>query len=50
MGLESGRRMDWMVDYICIHREPAKLLLCCVEGTSYEHSVRNTVEVEVEYT
>ena len=50
MGLESGRCVDWMVDYICAHREPEKLLLCCAEGTSYEHFVHNMVEVEVEYT
>ena len=50
MGLESGRCVDWMVDYICAHREPVKLLLCCAEGTSYEHFVRNMVELEVEYT
>lgn len=50
MGLESGRCADWMVDYICAHREPVKLLLCCAEGTSYEHFVHNMVEVEVEYT
>ncbi len=50
MGLESGRCVDWMVDYICSHREPVKLLLCCAEGTSYEHFVHNMVEVEVEYT
>ena len=50
MGLESGRCVDWMVDYICAHRELVKLLLCCAEGTSYEHFVHNMVEVEVEYT
>ena len=50
MGLESGRCVDWMVDYICAHREPVKLLLCCAEGTSYEHFVHHMVEVEVEYT
>ena len=50
MGLESGRCVDWMVDYICAHREPVKLLLCCAEGTSYEHFVHNMVGVEVEYT
>ena len=50
MGLESGRCVDWMVDYICAHREPVKLLLCCAEGTSYEHFVHNMVEVEVEST
>ena len=56
MGLESGRCVDWMGGHICAHpgaatsREPVKLLLCCAEGTSYEHFVHNMVEVEVEYT
>ena len=39
-----------MVDYICQHREPVKLLLTRSEGTGYEHFVHNMVEVEVEYT
>ena len=50
MGVESGSYLDWMVDYICAHREPVKLLLTRSEGTSYEHFVHNMVEVEVEYT
>lgn len=50
MGEESGAYVRWMVDYICEHREPVKLLLCRAEGTSYEHFVHNMVEVEVEYT
>ncbi|MDR3983198.1 MAG: TetR/AcrR family transcriptional regulator [Dysosmobacter sp.] len=50
MGLESSQYVHWMVDYICDHREPVKLLLCKAEGTSYEHFVHNMVEVEVEYT
>ena len=50
MGLESSEYIHWMVDYICRHREPVKLLLCRSEGTSYEHFVHNMVEVEVEYT
>ena len=50
MGLESGRCVDWMVDYICAHREPVKLLLCFAEGTIYEHFFHNIVEAEVEYT
>ena len=50
MGVESRTYLDWMVDYICDHREPVKLLLCKAEGTSYEHFVHNMVEVEVEYT
>ena len=36
MGVESGTYLDWMVDYICQHREPVKLLLTRAEGTSYE--------------
>ena len=50
MGEASGDYVDWMVDYICQHREPVKLLLCRAEGTSYEHFVHNMVEVEAEYT
>ena len=50
MGEASSDYVDWMVDYICEHREPVKLLLCRAEGTSYEHFVHNMVEVEVEYT
>src|SRR5699024_1406121 len=50
MGMASGDYVDWMLEYICQHREPVKLLLCCAEGTSYEHFVHNMVEVEVEYT
>ena len=50
MGEDSESCLDWMVDYICEHREPVKLLLCRAEGTSYEHFVHNMVEVEVEYT
>lgn len=50
MGMASGDYVDWMLEYICQHREPVKLLLCRAEGTSYEHFVHNMVEVEVEYT
>ena len=50
MGEESSSCVHWMVDYICQHREPVKLLLTRSEGTSYEHFVHNMVEVEVEYT
>lgn len=50
MGEASGRYVEWMVDYICRHREPVKLLLCRAEGTSYEHFIHNMVEVEVEST
>ena len=46
MGEESSSCVHWMVDYICRHREPVKLLLCKAEGTSYEHFVHNMVEVE----
>ena len=48
MGESSSRYVEWMVDYICQHREPVKLLLCRAEGTSYEHFIHNMVEVEVD--
>lgn len=50
MGEESSSCVHWMVDYICRHREPVKLLLTRAEGTGYENFVHNMVEVEVEYT
>ena len=50
MGEASGDYVDWMVDYICEHREPVKLLLCRADGTSYVHFIHNMVEVEVEST
>ena len=50
MGDESGNYVRWLVDYICQHRDPVKLLLTRSEGTSYERFVHNMVEVEVEYT
>ena len=50
MGAASGNYVDWMVDYICQHREHVKLLLCRAEGTSYEHFIHNMVEVEVDST
>ena len=50
MGLESSSYIHWMVDYICSHPEPVKLLLTKAEGTSYEHFVHNMVEVEVDAT
>ena len=50
MGVESSSCVHWMVDYICQHRQPVKLLLTRAEGTSYEHFVHNMVEVEVEST
>ena len=50
MGESSSRYVEWMVDYICQHREPVKLLLCRAEGTSYEHFIHNMVEVEVDST
>ena len=50
MGEESGIYVNWVVDYICQHREPIKLLFCRAEGTGYEHFLHNMVEVEVEST
>ena len=50
MGEDSESCLDWMVDYICQHRQAVKLLLCRAEGTGYEQFIHNMVEVEVEST
>ena len=46
----SGQCVKWMVEYICQHRQPVKLLISRAEGTSYERFVHNMVEQEVDYT
>ena len=50
MGVESGAYIHWMVEYVCQHREPVKLLFCGAEGTSYENFIHNMVELEVKST
>lgn len=50
VGVESESYLRWMVDYICEHKEPVKLLICGAAGTDYENFVHNMVEVEVEST
>ncbi len=46
----SSDCMDWMVGYIYKHFETFKLILCCSEGTEYEHFVHTMVEIEVNAT
>ena len=50
VAVESGSYLHWMVEYICHHRAPVKLLLCRAEGTGYENFIHDMVEVEVEST
>lgn len=50
MGEISGECMVWMVDYMYDHYDAFKLLLCCAEGTRYEHFVHTLVEIETEAT
>ncbi|MEE0835367.1 MAG: TetR/AcrR family transcriptional regulator [Clostridia bacterium] len=50
MGKESAECVDWMIDYMYEHYEDFKILICCADGTSYEHFIDSMVEVEVEYT
>ena len=50
VGKSSQSYIHWMVDYICDHPDPVKVLLTKAEGTSYEHFVHNMVEVEVDAT
>ena len=45
MGVESGAYIHWMVEYVCQHREPVKLLFCGAEGTGYENFIHNMVEL-----
>lgn len=50
MGRESAECVDWMLDYMYDNFTDIKILICCGEGTPYEHFIDSMVEVEVEYT
>ena len=50
MGAISGQCMEWMVEYIYDHFDVFYLLVCCAEGTRYEHFIHQLVEVEVKAT
>lgn len=50
MGEISGDCMDWMVSYIYENFDIFKLILCCSQGTEYEHFIHTLVEIEVDAT
>ena len=50
MGKESAGCVDWMIDYIYDHDEDIRILICCSEGTSYEHFIDSMAKIEEEYT
>lgn len=50
MGKESAECIDWLIEYVYAHHADFKILICCSEGTPYEHFIHSMVEVEVEYT
>lgn len=50
MGDISGQCMDWMVGYLYDHFDAFKLLLCCSQGTRYEHFIHELSNIEMEGT
>ena len=42
--------IDRIIDYAYDHYDSFKLLICCADGTAYDHFVHNMVEIEVEST
>lgn len=50
VGEISGSCMEWMVDYVYDNYDVFKLILCCSEGTRYDHMIHEMVEVEVKAT
>ena len=50
MGRESAKCVEWMIDYMYEHYEEFKILICCGDGTPYEHFIDSMVDVEGEYT
>lgn len=50
MGKETADCVSWMIEYMYEHYEDFKILICCSDGTPYEHFVDSMVDIEVEYT
>ena len=50
MGQESAACISWVIDYVYANYGEFKILICCSEGTPYEHFIHNMAEIEVEYT
>lgn len=50
MGKISGDCMACMMEYIYEHKDEFRLILCCSEGTRYEHMLDEMVEVEIQAT
>ena len=50
MGNESGKCINWTIDYLYDHYDEVKILICCSDGPSYENFIDTMVEVEVEST
>ena len=50
MGKESADCVSWIIDYMYDNYEEFKILICCGDGTPYEHFIDSMVDIEVEYT
>lgn len=50
LGKISGDCMSWMLNYVYAHPEAFKLIICCAQGTKYEHFIHEMVEIEVQST
>lgn len=46
----SSRALKEFIDYIYLHFDAFKLVVCCAAGTEYEHYIDSLLEIEMEYT
>lgn len=47
---QSGKDLEWMVDYIYDHFDAFKLILCSGSGTGYENYIDGLVAIEMQAT
>lgn len=46
----SSRALEEFIDYVYLHFDAFKLVICRSAGTEYEHYVDSLIEIEVEHT
>ena len=46
----SGECMFWILDYMYRYPEEFQLILCCCQGTRFDHLIDEMVEIEVDAT
>lgn len=46
----TGRALEEFIDYVYLHFDAFKLMVCCSAGTAYEDYIDSLIEIEIEHT